>query len=157
MIFHPHHRNTGFTLIETIVGTAVFVVVALSAYKAFGVLMDAVSSARAKIAATSVANEKFEIIRNLPYDDVGIVNGIPDGKLAHTETVTRDNYSFNLTTTVRNQDDSFDGTIGGSPSDTSPADYKLAELDIACGNCKIFFSIEVHHPGGAARPRNGLH
>ena len=65
MIFNIHKR--GFTLVETLVGTAVFVLVSLSAYKAFGVLMDAVSASQAKIAATSVVNEKFEIIRNLPY------------------------------------------------------------------------------------------
>lgn len=134
-----NYRNQkGFTLIETLVGSAVFLLVALSSYNAFGVLMDAVSSSQAKIAATSVANERFEIIRNLPYDDVGIVAGLPVGKIIRTQTVTRDNYSFIIQTTIRSMDDPFDGTIGGSPADTSPADYKLADIDITCSNCKFF-------------------
>ena len=54
MIFNIHKR--GFTLVETLVGTAVFVLVSLSAYKAFGVLMDAVSASQAKISATSLVN-----------------------------------------------------------------------------------------------------
>ncbi len=131
-------NQNGFTLIETLVGSAVFIVIALSAYKAFGVLMDAVSESQAKIAATEVANERFEIIRNLPYSDVGIVGGLPVGKITRTQTVTRDSFTFNVTTTIRSVDDPFDGTIGGSPSDTSPADYKMADLDITCTNCKIF-------------------
>jgi prepilin-type N-terminal cleavage/methylation domain-containing protein len=129
-------RKNGFTLIETLVGSAVFVMLALSGYKAFGVLMDAVAISQAKITATTLANEKFEIIRNLPYIDVGIVAGLPVGKIGRNETTTRDNYSFNILTSIRNVDDSFDGTIGGSPNDTSPADYKLVDLDITCSNCK---------------------
>lgn len=135
---NSHTRPNGFTLIETLVGSAVFLLVALSAYKAFGVLMDAVSASQAKIAATSVTNERFEVIRNLPYADVGIIGGLPVGKIQRNQTILRDNYSFNITTTIRSVDDPFDGTIGGNPSDTSPADYKLADLDINCSNCKIF-------------------
>src|SRR3989338_7563998 len=100
--------------------------------------MDAVLQSQAKIAATTVANEGFEIIRNLPYADVGILGGLPVGKIPRTRTVLRDNYSFNVTTTIRSVDDPFDGTIEGSPSDTSPADYKLTDQDITCTNCKIF-------------------
>src|SRR3989344_6746576 len=136
MIFRTNQK--GFTLIETLVGSAIFVVLALSAYKAFGVLMDAVTASRAKLVATTLANEKFEIIRNLPYDDVGIVAGLPAGKIQRTETVSRDGYSFSIRTTIRSADDPFDGTIGGNPTDTSPADYKLADLDITCPACKLF-------------------
>ncbi len=130
------HKKNGFTLVETLVGSAVFIILALSGYKAFGVLMEAITISQAKITATALANEKFEIIRNLPYVDVGIIAGIPAGKIQRNETVTRDNYIFNILTTIRNVDDTFDGVIGGSPNDTSPADYKLVDLDITCSNCK---------------------
>ncbi len=128
----------GFTFIETIVGSAIFLVVALSTYRAFATLMEATSSARAKVAATELANERFEIIRNLPYSDVGILGGLPVGKIQRTQNVTKDNYIFTVTTSIRSVDDPFDGTIGGIPSDTSPADYKMADLDITCSNCKNF-------------------
>ncbi len=131
-------NQKGFTLIETLVGSAILLILALSTYKAFGVLMDAVSLSRAKIAATSIANEKFEIIRNLSYGDVGIIGGLPIGKIERNQIVVRDNYSFNITNTIRNIDDPFDGTIGGNPSDLSPADYKSVDLEISCSNCKIF-------------------
>lgn len=136
MIYQTKKR--GFTLIETLVGTTIFVLIAFSAYKAFGILMDAVESSRAKIAATSLANERLEIIRNLPYGDVGIIAGLPTGKIERTQNILRDRYSFNIQTTIRNIDDPFDGTIDGNPTDYSPADYKLVDLDITCSNCKFF-------------------
>ncbi|MBP6060380.1 MAG: prepilin-type N-terminal cleavage/methylation domain-containing protein [Candidatus Pacebacteria bacterium] len=136
MISNTHKK--GFTLVETLVGTAVFVVIAIAAYQAFTVLMNVVIITRAKVAGTELANERFEIIRNLSYNDVGILGGIPVGKITRTQTLTRDNFTFNVTTTIRNVDDAFDGTIGGNPNDTSPADYKLVDLDITCANCKNF-------------------
>jgi len=107
--------TTGFTFIETVVGTAVFLVVALSAYQAFNALLNATLSVRAKVAATELANERLEIVRNLPYADVGIVGGLPVGKLIRSQTIVRDNYSFNVQTTIRSIDDPFDGTAGGTP------------------------------------------
>jgi prepilin-type N-terminal cleavage/methylation domain-containing protein len=131
-------NQRGFTFIETVVGSAVFLVVALSAYQAFTVLMNATLAVRAKVAATELANERLEIIRNLSYNDVGIVGGLPVGKITRSQNITRDNYSFTVITAIRSVDDPFDGTIGGSPADTSPADYKLIDLDITCSNCKSF-------------------
>ena len=131
----------GFTLVETLVGTAIFVAIALSAYQAFTILMGLTQVTRAKIAATELANEQFEIIRNLAYNDVGIVAGLPIGKIPRTQTLARDNFSFTVTTTIRSVDDPFDGTIGGAQNDTSPADYKLADLDITCSNCKNFTTL----------------
>ena len=131
-----HAYKKGFTLVETLVGSAIFVIVALSAYRAFGVLMDTVAVSQAKLTATALANEEMEIIRNLPYSDVGIQGGLPVGKIQRNQTIIRNNYSFNVLTSIRSVDDPFDGTIGGTPSDASPADYKLVDLDITCSNCK---------------------
>ena len=158
--FHNKKLANGFTLIETLVGTTIFILIAIAVYKSFGSLMDAVSVSKAKVAATAVANEQFEIIRNLPYEHVGIPNSIPEGNIPRNQTITKDGYSFDILTTIRNMDDPFDGTIGGSPDDTSPADYKLADLDITCSNCKIFpllkfvtlvapRSLETASPNGA--------
>lgn len=135
-------KNRGFTLIETLVGSIVFALVAVAAYQAFAGLMSAVLASRAKVAATSIATEKFEIIRNLPYVDVGISGGIPTGKIARNQTVNRDGYSFDIQTTIRNYDDPFDGTIAGIPGDTSPSDYRLVHLDINCSNCKHFSPLQ---------------
>lgn len=133
--------NRGFTLIEALVGSFIFLIIALSAYKGLEVLMATVTQARAKAVATLLANEQVEIIRNLPYEEVGILSGIPVGVLPRNQTILRDSFTFDLETTIRNVDDPFDGVIGGNPNDLSPADYKSVDLDIDCTNCKLFSPI----------------
>jgi prepilin-type N-terminal cleavage/methylation domain-containing protein len=132
----------GFTLVETLVGVAVFVLIAASVYQAYAVLINSVRVARLKTTATALATEQFEIMRNLAYGDVGIVNGVPSGKIPHTQTLVRDGTSFSVVTAIRNIDDPFDGTIGGNPNDLSPADYKLAEVDISCPSAANFRTLE---------------
>jgi type II secretory pathway pseudopilin PulG len=131
--------NKGFTFVELIVGVAVFAFIIISVYNAYTGIFNVVYASRAKIEAISIINEQLEIVRNLPYSDVGILSGIPQGKLAHIQTVNRDKYSYVVTTTVRNVDDSFDGTLGGSPNDLSPADFKLVEIDVTCLDCRVNF------------------
>lgn len=139
--------NGGFSLIESLIGVFVFAIIAMSVYQGYAKIMDMVRMSRLKITATALANEQFEIIRNLPYVDVGISGGLPLGKITQNQTLTRDGVSFDVKTTVRNIDDPFDGTIGGNPNDTSPADYKLAEVEISCATCKnfqpVFFTSRV--------------
>jgi len=116
---------TGFTLIESLVGIAVFIIITVSVYQAYAATMNAVRASRLKITATALANEQFEIIRNLPYDDVGVIGGIPNGKIPYIQNLVRDGTGFQTKTAIRNIDDPFDGTIGGLPNDLSPADYRL--------------------------------
>lgn len=125
----------GFALLEVVVATAVFLLFALGVYGGTQLIFKIVYQSRMRILETSILSEELEVVRNLKFDEVGVVGGIPDGVLEHEKTVTRNNTIFNITTTVRNIDDPFDGTIGGTPNDTAPADYKLAEMSIICSNC----------------------
>ncbi len=135
--------TTGLTLIEILIGTAVFVILAMSVYQAYTITMKVIRLSRVKITATALANEQIEIIRNLPYGDVGLVSGIPLGKIPANQTITRDGKDFGVKTSIRNIDDPFDGIIGGTPNDTSPADYKLVEIEISCETCQNFPSISI--------------
>ncbi len=142
-MFISGKKKRGFTLVEALVGTAVFVLLAMSVYQAFLTTMEVVRLSRVKITATALGNEQFEIIRNLPYQDIGIVGGLPLGKIPATQTLIRDGKEFGVRTIIRNIDDPFDGTIGGTPNDTSPADYKLAELEITCDTCRNFPPLQL--------------
>lgn len=123
---------------EIIIGVAVFLIIALSVYQSYAGLLNLVRVSRVKITAANLANEQFEITRNLPYTDVGVVGGVPNGKIPSTQNLTRDGIPFVVEAFVRNTDDPFDGTIGGSPNDLSPSDYKLIEIKIDCPTCKNF-------------------
>ena len=73
----------------------------------------------------------------MPYAQVGEIGGIPNGLIQSVQSVTDAGITFISTTTVRNVDDTFDGTIGGAPNDLSPADYKLVQLDMNCSVCAL--------------------
>lgn len=136
-------QNTkkGFSLVELLVGVAVFSVICVSVYTSYISIFEVVHTSRGKLQAVDLVNEQFEIIRNLPYSDVGIYGGIPNGILDNTQTLVRGQNTFDVLTTIRNVDDPFDGTLGGAPNDLSPADFKLVEIEINCSTCKNFTPI----------------
>ena len=142
MIFTNSKKLKGFSLIESLVAVAIFSLVSVTVFQGYTEMTKAVRYARLKTTATALANEEFEIARNLSYEDVGIVDGVPSGKIPYTQSLIRDGVNFLVTTVVRNIDDSFDGTIGGDPNDLSPADYKLVELKIECTTCQDFVPLD---------------
>jgi prepilin-type N-terminal cleavage/methylation domain-containing protein len=141
------YLKKGFTLAELVVAVAVFLVIIIGVYNAYKAVYDVVSVSRFKIVAVDLANERFEIIRNMPYSSVGTVSGIPNGVLNHEDQVTRDGQVFDITTTIRNYDDPFDGTLGGNPNDISPADSKIVEVRVDCQFCKSFKPIILSDRG----------
>ncbi len=125
----------GFSLIEVIVGVAVFVLFMVGIYGGITFVFKIVYQSRLRILETGILNEQIEIVRNLPFQDVGIINGSPSGVLVHIVTTTRNGIDFTVTRTIRNIDDPFDGVIGGTPNDTAPADYKMVDIEIICDHC----------------------
>jgi len=78
----------------------------------------------------------IEVARNLPYDEVGIVNGLPAGKIPREQSFIRNGFTFELTASVQSVDDPFDGVIGSSTkNDEAPSDYKRLQYDIVCPAC----------------------
>jgi prepilin-type N-terminal cleavage/methylation domain-containing protein len=128
--------NRGFSLIEVIFAATIFAIVAMAIYQGFISVTTLISVSRDKITAVDLINSEFELVRNLSYSSVGIKNGIPNGLLLATTTTIVDGRSFDVTRTIRNIDDPFDGTIGGSPNDLSPADYKMVQIGVSCNTCK---------------------
>ncbi len=134
-IFLHKNKIRGFTLIETLVSIVIFISVSIAIYSGFAGIIKVMALIRAKGIMTNIANEQFEVARNLSYQDVGTINGIPVGVLSQSKTVTRDNKTFTVETVVRSIDDPFDGTFNGIPHDLSPADMKMVELTITCTTC----------------------
>lgn len=122
-------------MLEVVLSVGIFVLFAFGIYGGINLIFKIVYQSRMRILETAILAEKLEIARNLPFDSVGIINGSPAGLLPHTTTTIRNGQVFTLITTVRNIDDPFDGLAGGSPNDTSPADYKLVEISAICQTC----------------------
>lgn len=126
----------GFTVLETMVAMAIFLLFAVGVYSGINMVFKIVYQSRLRLIETSLLAEKLEVVRNLPYDSVGIISGVPAGVLPRTQTEKRNGIDFVLTTTVRNSDDPFDGTAASSTyPDLSAADYKTVEIEVICNNC----------------------
>ena len=130
-----HADRNGFTILETIIGMGILVIVSSALYLAYSNTLDIVSAGQFHSAAANLIESEVEIVRNMRYEDIGIVGGIPSGKLPASKTVTLDNVDFTIETSIRNVDDPFDGTASGSPQDPDPADYKLIEYLVSCPSC----------------------
>jgi hypothetical protein len=138
-MFFSHKRtfkkNQGFGLVETVVAVGIFLLVSVSVYGGFVQILKVLSVLKTKNLAANLVNEQIEIIRNLPYQDVGIIGGLPVGKIIRNQTLIKEGITFEVATSIQDIDDPFDGQIGGSPNDLSPADYKLVELTLQCRDC----------------------
>ncbi len=126
---------------EVLVASGLFLLFAIGIYGTTTLVFKIVYSSRLRILETALISERLEVVRNLPFDNVGIINGVPSGVLPYTTTTVRNGVTFVLITTVRNIDDPFDGTITSTPADTSPADYKLVEISAICQNCRQLNSV----------------
>ena len=127
-------RETGFTLIEVVVGSALFLVVAMAAYGAYTSLFQVAQLNQSKLLAVALADEQFEIIRNMPYVNVGLTTGIPQGTLPRTQTAVRGNIPFTVTLTIRNLD---------LATSTYQVSSKLVEVAVSCATCKNFTPITL--------------
>lgn len=144
-------NDKGFTLIEIVIGSAIFLTVALAAYGSYSSIFRLASINQTRMLAITLSNEIFENIRNMPYSNIGIANGIPRGTIPAVQTINRGGIDFVVNTTVRNIDLPFDGQLGSTTNDLSPADNKLVELEINCPTCQNFQPIIL---SGQIAPKN---
>lgn len=133
--FRLLHSREGFTLIETLISLGLFAIFGFGVYFSYYNLLDLVTKTRVHSIALSTLEREIEIVRNLPFEQVGIQGGFPPGAIPAEKEITVSQIPFTVNAYVRNIDDSFDGTLGGDPNDLAPADYKLVELQIRCVTC----------------------
>lgn len=140
----PHGgKQSGFTILETLIGLAILGIVSTALYFTYGNVLQIVQASQYNSAALDIIESQVEIARNMRYEDLGTVGGVPAGKIPQTQTITVGGTPFAVNTFVRNIDDPFDGTLGGSPNDTAPADYKLVEFEVTCDTCTRYNIISM--------------
>ena len=118
----------GFSLIETLVGIFLFVIVSAGIFGAFQLAMRVVGQIRVDTTAITIATQRIEQIRNLSYQDVGTIGGIPAGHIPPQETIIRNRIEYTIKTTIIYIDDPFDGL---APDDDIPNDYKRVEIKVS--------------------------
>src|SRR3989338_2352394 len=122
--------SRGVSLIDTLVGTALMLVIFLGIAGAIQLSLDVVTNNKARAGAIALANERMEYIRSLAYASVGTVGGIPSGLMAQSETVALNSVSYTRRTVVEYVDDPGDG-MGASDTNNITVDYKVAKVDVA--------------------------
>lgn len=138
-------NNKGFSLMEVIVAVAVFAIFTVGVYGGVQYIFRIVYISRLQILETALLSEQMEIIHNIPFNDIGIVGGVPNGILERETELVYDGIVFEMTTVIRNIDDPFDGmATGTTPIDTSPGDYKLVELSLVCNVCNQNTPLSLH-------------
>lgn len=133
--------NSGFTLIEILIAIGLFLIIAFGIYFTYANLIQVIGRVRTHTLATSILNKEIEIIRNLPFDSVGLIGGSPPGVIAPSKDITYEGQQFTIDAFVRNIDDPFDGKLGQNPNDTAPADYRLVEIKVDCSTCFQFVPV----------------
>lgn len=133
-------KQEGFTLIEILIALTLFITIGYAIYAVVDSSFEVIARNQWRIQVVSILDKEIETIHNLDYSDVGVIGGAPSGVLEAEKTVTFKGVDFKVYTTVRNIDDPFDGTQGGAPNDTAPADYKLVELEAECISCQVAFN-----------------
>ncbi|MFA6184162.1 MAG: carboxypeptidase-like regulatory domain-containing protein [Parcubacteria group bacterium] len=124
----------GVSIVEALVLIFVFSIITISFYSVFSVGSKYIIGSKNKIIATSLANERMEMLRNLAYDSVATIGGIPNGPIDPDENITVGGKIFRVTTDVRFYDDPADGIFDGSPFDNVSNDYKIAEVVVSWGD-----------------------
>ena len=119
----------GVTLIDTIVGSALMLIVFLGIAAAFQLSVDVVTNNKARAGAIALANERMEYLRSLSYTQVGVIGGIPAGNVPQEETIAYNGVSYTRRTMVLYSDDSGDG-LGGADQNGIVADYKTIRVEI---------------------------
>jgi len=81
----------GFTLVEVLITVLILAVISVIMVEGVRMALIAYGINKAKTEASAIANEEIEKIRTLPYSDLGIKNGDPDGVL-DPQKYTENNY-----------------------------------------------------------------
>ena len=121
-------QQSGFSLIETIVVTAIMVIVFGAILLAYQFALNLSNQSKAKLSALSVANDRMEFLRSLPYDDVGTIAGIPAGTIPQLSTTSLNGIEFTERVLIEYVDDPADGLLGAD-GNLIITDYKRVKLE----------------------------
>jgi prepilin-type N-terminal cleavage/methylation domain-containing protein len=125
-----HYYSDGFTMVETLVAIGLLSIFFSATALILQYVMESVGSSRVRSTALALAEQKMEVVRNLPYSSVGTIGGIPQGALSQTENITINTLVFTIKTSILYYDDPYDGVV---PADLIPTDYKRVRIEVTWG------------------------
>ena len=125
-------NQTGFTLVESLIGVAIFVMMAGVVYETFTIISKSSNMNWEMTTVSNLADQYLEAVRNISYSQIGTVTGNPNGSLpdsANPNSITINGKTYQVYYEVTYMDDPADGTILAG-TDVSPNDYKQVKLSV---------------------------
>lgn len=122
--------SRGVTLIDTVVGVSLMLVVFIGITATFQLSLDVVTNNKVRAGAIALLNERMEYLRSLSYTQIGVEGGIPSGIVPQIETVSWNGTSYTRRTSVLYSDDPEDG-LGAADENSIIADYKTIRVEIS--------------------------
>ncbi len=126
--FQGNKKVRGFTLIEVIVVIGITGLIFGGLFASFEYSLKLIAHSRSKMTGLSLATDRMEYIRSLPYNSVGTVAGIPNGAIPQNRIVSLNGIEFSERVLIEYIDDPADG-VGGSDSNSIVADYKKLKVE----------------------------
>ena len=151
-------NKSGFSLVESLVAVAIFIMMASVVYQTSTLLIKGVGTYREDTTISSLAGQYMEIARNLPYSAIGTLNGNPHGELPdlpNPRQTTINNTAYQIYYVVNYIDDPSDGTaLAGT--DFAANDYKQIKLYIKnINSAKIYSFLTNITPKGLENMEDG--
>lgn len=127
-----YKKTAGISLVEAILVSALILLVFGGLFTGIQYSLELIAQSRAKLSAVSLANDRMELFRSLPYDDVGTVAGIPPGTIPQNSTTTLNGIEFAERVLVEYVDDPADGQLTATSTDNNgiPSDYKRIKIEL---------------------------
>lgn len=135
--FKKKRYQKGQAYLDIIIAIGIFAILAHALITLVLLSFELVSFTKSRNSAKHIAAEKIEIIRNLPFAQLGTIGGIPSGELPQIEEIDRNGLKYTVKTSIIYIDDQFDGL---APTDTLPTDYKRVRVEVSwpgVGSSKI--------------------
>lgn len=133
------HQRRAFTLVEVLIDVTIISLIGIGLLSSFAAALKSIQASKATMTAAAIANERMEIIRNLPYDSIATTTGsVPPGQIPSHEEMVRDGLNFSIDTLIIYVDDPSDGLLGGNPPDPFFSyDYKKVEIRVKRINSSV--------------------
>ena len=130
MFLKRKNKQKGFSFIDIIIGSAIWLIVFIGVVGALRSSIDLVANNKARIGARALANERMEFIRSLAFTDVGTIAGLPSGNIPQSEDIILNSITYTREVIIDNVDAPQDGT-GLADENSIPADYKQVKVKVS--------------------------
>jgi len=139
-----YKKGAGFTLIEVLIASALTLIIFLGVFLAYQLGIRTIAQGKNKVIASAIASGEIEKIKNLSYNNIGIIDGFPEGSLELFETKNINGVDYTIEKKVDYVIDEADGI--SAPTDICPNDYKKIEIKVfwsglLSGEVKLFTDI----------------